>query len=292
MFKKISLFVAIALVSGCAVSAHNETSEKTDSVSVPENKVVKVENAKFENSKPATAIKTSIEITEGSPADVVRTFYKDLHDKKFVEALAMTNMSKTVEGLTPEELNDLSPYFAALANQTPEEVAIKGEQISGVLASVFVNIPDEDTKNPFSTITLRKESAGWVILLADAQAEADAKRKGKSYLFGLMIDVHESETENMMSRIIQAQALNYGSVGTFGEMSELVQKGFLPQDIQTSDSTGYNFKIVISADKMKYYATAEPAKYGKTGKLSFFLEFDGKNSKLKKEDNKGLPIKK
>ena len=292
MFKKISLFVAIALVSGCAVSAHNETSEKTNSVSTTEKSIVKTENAKFENAKSATEIKTSIEITEGSPADVVRNFYKNLRDKKFVEALAMTNMSKAVEGLTPEELNDLTPYFAPLANQTPENVVVNGETISGILATVFVNIPDEDAKTPTSTVSLRKESTGWIILLADSQGEADVKRQGKNYLFNLMIEVHESEVENVMTRIIQAQALNYGAVGTFGEMSELLQKGFLPQDLQTSESTGYNFKIVVSADKMKYYATAEPARYGKTGKLSFFLEFDGKNSKLKKEDNKGLPLKK
>ena len=64
-----------------------------------------------------------------------------------------------------------------------------------------------------------------------------------------MIEVHESEVENVMTRIIQAQALNYGAVGTFGEMSELFSKGFYCKILQTSESTGYNFKIVVSADK-------------------------------------------
>jgi hypothetical protein len=292
MFKKISLFVAIALVSGCAVSAHNEVSEKPETVQKTENAVVKTETAQVENSKSATIAKTTIEVSQGSPAEAVRIFYKNLREKKFVEAIQMTNMSKAVEGLSQEELADLSPYFAQLAAQTPEDVAIKGEQVSNGLASVFVNIPDEETKSPFSTITLRKDANGWVILLADEQAEAEVKRKGKSYLFNMMVEIHQGEAEDMLTRITKAQLIFYGQNAGFGTIEELVQKGFLPSDVQTSDSTGYKYKIVVSADKLKYYATAEPEKYGKTGKLSYFLEFDGKNSKLKKEDNKGFPLKK
>ncbi len=293
MFKKIYLFIVLALVSGCAVSAaHNETLEKKETVAKSETTEVKPENVKVESSKTATAIKTTIEVNQGSPAEAVRTFYKNLRDKKFIEAIAMTNMSKAVEGLSQEELTDLSPYFTQLASQTPEDIAIKGEQVTGSMASVFINIPDEDTKNPYSTVTLRKDTNGWVILLADEQAEAEVKRKGKSYLFNMMVEIHQSEAEDMITRITKAQFIYYSQTSEFGDIATLVQKGFLPADIQTSESTGYRFKIVVSNDKLKYFATAEPEKYGKTGKLSFFLEFDGKNSKLKKEDNKGFPIKK
>ena len=73
--------------------------------------------------------------------------------------------------------------------------------------------------------------------------------------------------------------------GLYGEMRVLVEKELLPADAQTAESTGYNYKISVSADKKKFSATAEPAIYGKTGKLSFAFEMnDGKTSGLKSRD--------
>jgi hypothetical protein len=98
----------------------------------------------------------------------------------------------------------------------------------------------------------------------------------------------------MMERISKAEmvyALQNG--GVYGEMSALIEKGFLPDDAQTADSTGYTYKIFLSSDKKKYYATAEPSVYGKTGKLSFLLELDDKKAaRLTAKENNGQPLKK
>jgi hypothetical protein len=52
--------------------------------------------------------------------------------------------------------------------------------------------------------------------------------------------------------------------------------------------------MLSARNKKKYFATAEPAVYGKSGKLSFLLEVEsaGKGARLKSEDKKGQPLKK
>jgi len=108
------------------------------------------------------------------------------------------------------------------------------------------------------------------------------------------LKTHEAEAKAMMERVSKAQmiyALQNG--GVYGEMTALIEKGFLPEDALTADSTGYHYKIVLSSDKQKYYATAEPAVYGKTGKLSYLLEIDEKKkARLTAKENQGQPLKK
>ncbi len=41
---------------------------------------------------------------------------------------------------------------------------------------------------------------------------------------------------------------------------------------------GYRFQVVRSADGKSWYATAEPAQYGRSGRLSFFLDASGVRS--------------
>ena len=97
----------------------------------------------------------------------------------------------------------------------------------------------------------------------------------------------------MFERIQKAQYVY--SVQNNGEVTDLgtlVSKGLLPIDIQTTESTGYRFAITTTSDKKRYVATAEPEKYGKTGKLSYFFDSGEKKSKVKSDDNKGMPIKK
>jgi hypothetical protein len=76
--------------------------------------------------------------------------------------------------------------------------------------------------------------------------------------------------------------------GLYGEMSALLEKNLLPDDAQTAQTTGYNYHIELSGDKKKYTATAAPAAYGKTGKLTFWFEVGGsKNMVIKSKDTKG-----
>jgi hypothetical protein len=296
MFKKISLFVAIALISGCAVSAHNESAEKKESASKTENVIVdkKAESESSQTSEAkSSAMKNSIAVMPKSPAASVRTFYKALREKRFYDAMMMTNIKGAVEGLSPEEIEDLRPYFEQIASEAPEEVEISGEQMIGTTASVFAKLPDEDQKLQITELKLRYENEGWTLLLVDDKAESDVKKQGKNYLFNLRLEIHHSEVEEMFERIQKAQYVySVQNKGELADMSALVSKGFLPMDIQTTESTGYRFAITVSADKKRYVATAEPEKYGKTGKLSYFFDSGEKNSKLKSSDNKGMPIRK
>jgi hypothetical protein len=288
----ISLMFVVGLVSSCAVSAKSEvvdkplveieSTAKTESIDRPE------------EAKEVTPVvsKSTIMIMPNTPADTVRSFYKAIREKKFRDAMLMTNLGSAVEGLSPEEVEDLRPYFEQIAVVTPEDIEINGEQLSGNVATVFAKLPDENDKLTMTELNLRKEKDSWLLLLADEKTEADARKQGKNYLFNLRIAVHHSEVEGMFERISKSQFVAAQTKGEFCDMQTLVKNGLLPVDIQTTESTGYRFSVTVSADKKKYFATAEPEIYGKSGKLSYFLEFDGKKSNLKSSDNKGMPIKK
>jgi hypothetical protein len=296
MFKEISLFVAMALVGGCSVSAHNESADKTKSSSKTETSVAEKKSASENVSASEaknSAIKNSIAVTPKSPAASVRTFYKALREKRFFDAMMMTNMKGAVEGLSSEEIEDLRPYFEQIAGEVPEEVEINGEQMVKETASVFAKLPDEDQKLNITELKLRFENDGWMLLLVDEKTESEVKKQGKNYLFNLRIEIHQSEVEEMFERIQKAQYVySIQNKGEVADLGTLVSKGFLPMDIQTTESTGYRFTITVSSEKNRYVATAEPEKYGKTGKLSYFFDSGEKNSKLKSNDNKGMPIKK
>ena len=76
----------------------------------------------------------------------------------------------------------------------------------------------------------------------------------------------------MLERVSKAEiAYSLQSGGTFGTIDELIQSGLLPEDIKSSESTGYDYAIDIRDDRKDYSATATPAVYGKTGKMSFHL---------------------
>ncbi len=76
--------------------------------------------------------------------------------------------------------------------------------------------------------------------------------------------------------------------GAYGDLETLVSAGLLPVDVKTNESTGYNYAINLAADKKSYFATATPAVYGKSGKLSFILKLDVKGiSHVTSKDSAG-----
>lgn len=293
VFSKISflaLVFSVSIISGCAVEAARVSES---------DKLAPAKNADLQSSRVTTASKTtrgaSIEITQDSPADTVRVFYKNLRENRFREAMFLTNLRPAIEGLTDAELADLQLDLSKIAQQIPAEIEINGEIISGNYATVTAKLPDNETRQlTLQELRLRKAGNYWIILTIDEQAESAVKKEGNKYFFNLRLKTYESEAKAMMERISKAQvvyALQNG--GAYGEMKTLVAGGLLPEDVLTSESTGYNYKIVVSSDKKKFYATAEPAVFGKTGKLSFLLESDDKqNTRLSAKENGGQPLKK
>ncbi|MBS1795156.1 MAG: hypothetical protein JSS81_14955 [Acidobacteria bacterium] len=286
----LSAILSFLMIGGCAVQA-----AKTDAAEQP---AAKSTDPAMKIAAPNAAKTTrgaTIEIEQNSPADTVRVFYKDLRENRFRDAMFLTNLRPAIEGLTDTELQDLQLDLAPIAQQIPAEIEINGEIISGSYATVTAKLPDNETKQlELQEIRLRKEGNFWVILTVDEQAEATIKKEGNQYFFNLRLQTHESEAKAMLERVAKAEmvfALQSG--GTYGEIAELVQAGLLPDDALTADSTGYNYRVNLTDGRKKYFATADPAVYGKTGKLSFLLELDAKNgTRLSTKDNGGQPLKK
>ncbi len=242
-----------------------------------------------------TAPPSAIEIKPGSPADTVRAFYAKLREKKFREAIFLTNLRPAVEGLTDSELKEFQVDFEAIANKVPAVLTINGEIVSGEKATVTASLPGDDPeKLETQQLELRKEGNVWVILTVDEAAEARIRKEGKNYFFVLKIETHEDEARDMLDRVARAQ-LAYSAMngGSFGEIDQLLSAELLPDDIKTSASTGYKYAITLTPDKQIWTAQATPAEYGKSGRLSFFLTSDGKSTpRISSKDNGGKPLDK
>ncbi len=247
------------------------------------------------NPEPAAPKGATIKIEPNSPADTVRVFYKKFREKKFREAIFLTNLRPAIEGLTDSELKEFQVDFEAVAKNVPAEVEINGEITSGEIATVTAKLPGEDLdKFEIQELRLRRENGVWVILTVDETAEKQIKQEGKNYFYALRIVTHHDEAKAMLDRISKAQmAFSVQSQGRFGEISELIQAGFLPSDVLTSESTGYVYAVTLNEAKTNYTATATPAEYGKSGKLSFFVRLnDAKSPLLSAKDTGGKPLQK
>lgn len=266
-----SIFTVTALAVtifalGCS-AAETKTSADT---SVPKN-----------NTSESVSKVSTIEITPNGPADTVRAFYAKLREKRIREAIYLTNLRPAIEGLTDDELKEFAVDFEAIAKRVPAELQINGEIISGEIATVTASLPNDDDKLEVQQLRLKKAGEFWTILSVDEAAEARIKIEGKNYLRALKIDSHQEEAKAMLERIAKAQMVHSAqSQGKFGEIAKLVELGFLPEDVKTSESTGYNYSVVLSNNGATYIGLATPAEYKKTGINSYIL--------LPSE--KGLPV--
>jgi hypothetical protein len=273
------LLFFVLISAGCAVEAAKTKEGKPNDKNVAD--------AKETSSNNKITIKTD------SPADTVRVFYKDLREGKFRDALFLTNLRPAIEGLNDTELKDLQVDFADLAKNIPADIDINGEIISGDDATVTAKLPDNDTdKIGLQQIKLRRANDVWTILTVDDEAEKIIKREGKDYFFNLKIEVHQREAKKMLDRIAKAEMVYAAqNGGRYAEIPALVEKGFLPEDALSSESTGYVYSVSLDAGGKKYTTQAVPAVYGKTGKLSFGFEVENnRSSSLKSEDTKGQPV--
>lgn len=224
-----------------------------------------------------------------TPTETTRAFYTMMREKKYREAFAMSIYQPAMEGLSAQDLEDLRPDFdkmaQAIAEKLPANIDVNGEQISGDFATVFVKVLDADGKEKVEPATLIKVSNAWVV--GDKESLELVKKAGKKFFFEARITAHHNDVQDMMTRISLAQVLySQSHNGMFGSMAELVAGGMVPKDIETTDSTGYRFQINRSADGKSWYATAEPVQYGRTGRLSFYLDAAG----VRSNDTGGKPL--
>jgi len=213
-----------------------------------------------------------------SPTDTVRAFYKTMRERKFKEAFAMSIYKPAVEPLNAKELEDLRPDFERMAAAIPVTVDLTGETISGDMATVFVKVKETaETVEKSEPIFLIKSGGVWII--GDRENEAIVKKAGKDFFFNARIDTHHNEVQDLLTRVTLAQVVySQQHNGLYANLPELITAGLLPKDLEGTDTTGYVFHVNKSADAKSWYATAEPAQYGRSGKLSFYLDASGVRS--------------
>ncbi len=224
-----------------------------------------------------------------SPSDTVREFYKTLRDRKFREAFSLSIYKPAIEPLKPQEFEDLRPDFEkmalAVSERIPEKVEIMGETISGDLATVFVKVLDSEGKEKMEPAGLIMIDGAWV--LGDRENLEIVKKAGKKFFFNARIDAHHADVQDMLTRISLALLLySQQHNGQFANLATLIGAGLLPKDLEGTESTGYRFHINVSPDAKTWNAQAEPAQYGRSGRLSFFMDAAG----VRSSDTGGKPL--
>jgi hypothetical protein len=212
-----------------------------------------------------------------------------MREKKFREAFALSIYRSALDGLSPKEFEELRPDFekmsAAVSEKIPDTVDISSEQISGDVATVFVTVLDADGKKTVEPAGLIKIDNNWI--LGDKENLEMVKKAGKQFFFEARINAHHGDVQDMLTRITLAEvAYSQNHNGQFGNMSELITGGFIPKDLEGPETTGYIFHVNKAPDAKSWYATAEPAQYNRTGRLSFYLDASG----VKSGDVGGKPL--
>jgi Domain of unknown function (DUF4878) len=216
-----------------------------------------------------------------SPSDTVREFYSGMREKKFREAFNVSIYKSAVDSLKPQEFEDLRPDFekmaAAVSERVPEKLEITAEQISGDDAVVLIKVLDGEGKEKVEPASLIKVDGAWI--LGDRDSLTMVKKAGKQFFFNARIDAHHTDVQDMLTRISLAQVVySQQHSGLFGDLPTLIAAGLVPKDLETTDSTGYRFRVSIVDGGKSWNAGAEPAQYGRTGKLSFYLDPSGVRS--------------
>lgn len=220
-----------------------------------------------------------------SPSDTVREFYKAMREKKFREALSMSIYKPAIEPLKPQEFEDLRPDFERMAAVIPEQVSIGGELVSGDIATVFVKVKDGDNPEQAEPVTLILVDGAWII--GDKENQAIVRKAGKQFFFNARINAHHNDVQDMFTRISLAELLySQQHNGLFGDLATLIAAGLIPKDLEGTESTGYRFHVNAPAGRKTWNAAAEPAQYGRTGRLSFFMDARG----VRSSDVGGKPL--
>lgn len=222
------------------------------------------------------------------PSDVVREFYKAMREHRFKEAWAMTIYKSAVDGLTADEMEDLRPDFEQKAAAVPDQIEITGERIQGNIATVFVKVPVTESTPQITSepVNLMSSGNGWIIGTESDLAEV--KKKGRRFFLDALIEEHENDIDDLFKRLLVVQ-LVYAQEhkNTLANLQDLIAANLIAKESGDPKAIGYTVRVTVTPDGKGYIATAEPTRYGHTGKLSFWMDQTGN---LKKADNGGKPI--
>jgi hypothetical protein len=226
--------------------------------------------------------------TQRTPSDVVREFYKAMHEHRFKDAWSMTIYKPAIEDLTAEEMEDLRSTFEEQAAHVPEQVEITGEQIEGNNAKVFVKLPATESSPQVTSepVVLINSGGAWIV--GDEANQAIVKKTGRRYFLDAVIDLNQNAMEDFLKNLVGLEAVYaLAHDGAFGDQKALVGAGLMSDDVVDPKATGYSFHFTLAKDVKGFVASAEPVRYGHTGKLSFWMDQTGKINKI---DNGGKPL--
>ena len=223
--------------------------------------------------------------TPRTPSDVVRDFYKAMREHRFKDAWSMSVYKPAVDGLNADEMEDLRPFFEAQAAAIPEQLQIDTERISGNTAQVFVRLPPDSSPQLTSRpVDLIKSGGGWII--GTPAEQETVKKAGGRYFVDALIDLNQDNMADVLKRLIGMEAAYaQANNGAYGEVKALVAAGLMSDDMFDPKLSGYNFRLTINGKT--YIATAEPAHYGRTAKVSYWMDQTGA---IKSADNGGKPL--
>ncbi len=232
-----------------------------------------------------TDVALSKSFAANSPSATVQSFYQLMNARRFREAFALTVYRPAIEALSDAEYEELRPDFEQTAATTPREPEIKGEQLSGDVATVFLKTEATNEsananqpKTNIVPVTLKRDAEGKWIIGDEREAEA-VRASGKGYFFKRRIDTHHAEAQAMLNRIALAEvAYSAQNGGRAATLRALIEADLVPMDAASPETTGYNYRVTLKNDGKAFQANAEPARYGRSGVLSFVIDEKGMRS--------------
>jgi len=144
-----------------------------------------------------------------SPSDTVQEFYKAMREKRFREAFDMSIYKPAIDGLKPQEFEDLQPDFEKTAPAVPTKVEITGEQISGDMATVFVKVPifvkvpRGEEPSQLEPVSLMRVNGQWII--GDRENQEIVKKAGNRFFFNARIATEAVQRPPSTSGLAGAQ---------------------------------------------------------------------------------------
>jgi hypothetical protein len=224
-----------------------------------------------------------------TPSETVREFSRALRERRFREAFALTVLKPATDQMTAEEFEDMRPEIEKLVPALRQDVQINGEQISGDAATVFARV-SSDPAQGLEKVDLVRVGDGW--LIGDRGGYDAIRGGGKDYLFKARVETHHDEMRKVLDKIANAEAVyaaqNAGRYAALDALarSEMSMRLGLREDVDAAATMGYRLSLSVASDARSYKVNAEPARYGHTGRLSYYMDAAGRQEK----DNGGKPF--
>lgn len=214
------------------------------------------------------------------PADTVLAFYGLLREQRYLEGFSYSVYRDAVDGLSEADLVELTPDFQRTFAAIPPKIEVKGTQVSGDTATVFIGFDGERVDE----VSLVRVGGQW--LVGDAEAHEQVQRDRSAFFFNARIHVNHGEVYRILKQMIGAQEQRAQAKQPLGTLADLVAQEGLKEDFAGDDASGYRFIVNLTPDRDAYTIVAIPQRYGRTGRLSFFSA----GRSVHAADAEGMPV--